>query len=253
MKGIRISSIPEMISVLRTNTMVEGLAEYGSASYTDTDFPGDYDLLVVLNHTIDTVESLHCHIAGIPVDLNIRSLAQIESGTGVSGFEAILLEARLIYDRSGKTASALRELRRCHANNKPAQFSGSSSAPMRYGARHTFDKLRNRPEHPVVLKRFLLQQAVYWAVRNYFEVRDIPYYGDSRAFSFLKEKDPVLLENIDRFYASTDVAAQTELAYEILEQVLAPVGGMWQDNELLAFGDKERGREIFQSLFQSAM
>ena len=109
---------------------------------------------------------------------------------------------------------------------------------MRHGARHTFDKLKNRPEYPNVLKRFLLQQAVYWAVRNYFEVRDIPYYGDKQAFDFLRDNDPVLLENIDRFYATTVITGQSELADIIPEQVLAPVGGMWQDDEVLVFGDQ---------------
>ena len=54
---------------------------------------------------------------------------------------------------------------------------------------------------------------------------------------------------LERFYESADCDEQVELARVLAQTVLAPVGGMWEEGEVLAFGDQEKGREAFRRLF----
>lgn len=69
-----------MLAMLKSNPHVLGLVEYGSSTYESiADEKGDYDLFVILKDKVHDVESLHFHVATIPVDLNIRSIQEIQN------------------------------------------------------------------------------------------------------------------------------------------------------------------------------
>ena len=97
----------------------------------------------------------------------------------------------------------------------------------------------------------MLHQCVYWALPQYFEIRGLPYRGEKHALAYLRQNEPDLYDAFERFYATVDFASQARLARIIEETVLAPVGGPWEEGEVLAFGDQARGREIFEELFGS--
>jgi hypothetical protein len=123
---------------------------------------------------------------------------------------------------------------------------------MRHGARHTFDKLRAGRDLPPLLKHYMLHQCVYWAVAQYFEIRGLQYKGEKHALAYLEENEPQLVEWLQRFYSTTDPDKQATLAAAIEQAVLAPVGGLWEKDELLTFGDQAMGRRVFQILFGEA-
>ena len=58
----------------------------------------------------------------------------------------------------------------------------------------------------------------------------------------------MIFKSLERFYQTTDHAEQTKLFRSIADVVLAPVGGMWKDDEVLTFGDQEKGRELYRML-----
>jgi len=242
-----------MIELLRANAAVVGLAEYGSASYTDSRIHGDYDLIVIIDPGIPSIESLHFYVGDTPVDLNLRTLEQIDAMGRADGFESILLDSRIIHDPSGEARRALDDLRGRHEASDRTAMGQERIAAMRHGAKHTFDKLRGGRNLPPLLKRYMLHQCVYWAVPHYFEIRGLQYRGEKHALAYLRENEPHLLECLDRFYSTTDPHAQEQLAGTIQEVVLAPVGGLWQNDELLAFGDQSKGQHAFQALFGEAV
>jgi hypothetical protein len=61
-----------------------------------------------------------------------------------------------------------------------------------------------------------------------------------------------------RFYAANDLEKRIEIQQMVAERVLAPIGGMWRADEILAFGDEdachlqESGARVFQDLFGNA-
>jgi hypothetical protein len=101
----------------------------------------------------------------------------------------------------------------------------------------------------------LLSTNIYWLIETYFRVRNIVYKGEKNAIEYLKENEPEIVEMLDQFYLTHDLERQIEIAQAISERMLAPVGGMWRDDEVLTFGDEdsrnlqERGYEIFHKLF----
>ena len=238
-----------MVERLRRNPAVVGLAEYGSASFDDERIDGDYDLIVVVDPGDPDVRSLHFHVVNTPVDLNLWSIEEIDAMDRTEGFDAILLDARVIHDPSGEVARAIQDLRNRHAAVPHPSLSAERIAAMRHGAAHTFDKIRDDRDLPITLKRYLLHQCVYWALPQYFEIKGLRYRGEKHGVAYLRKNEPELYGAFKRFYASMDLAEQTRLARSIQEAVLAPLGGLWQDGELLVFGDHERGAEVFEKLF----
>ena len=75
---MKMQSIEEMLAILKSNPNTLGLVEYGSPHESDNYETGDYDLFVILQDRAHDVESLHFYIKTIPVDLNIRSLQEIQ-------------------------------------------------------------------------------------------------------------------------------------------------------------------------------
>ena len=140
-----MKSIDEMLSLLKSNSNVLGLVEYGSSSHEFVkEEMGDYDLFVMLKDKTDYIESLHFRISAIPVDLNIRSIQEIQKLKYLEGFEIALLEGRIIYDPTKKVAQAIKELGKRHVEFRPNSPSEHSIAFTRHGHRHVLDKINKR-------------------------------------------------------------------------------------------------------------
>ena len=244
-----MNTIQEMIELLQENPDVVALAEYGSATYTDSHIDGDYDIIVITAPKLVRSESLHFHIGDMPVDLNLRSLDQIRAMHRIDGFESILLDCRVIHDPSGEARRALDDLRVRHKTSMGRALEQKQIAVMRHAASHTFDKLREERKLPLLLKRYLLHQCVYWAVPQYFEIRRLQYKGEKYALAYLARNEPQMAEWLEQFYTTNDLREQGTLADKIQRFVLEPIGGLWRHGELLAFGDPNQGWMTFLSLF----
>ena len=247
-----MQSIEDMIAVLTTNPEVLGLLEYGSSSVGDARMLGDYDLLVILKNKGLQVESLHFYLASVPIDLNLRTLSEIREMDQASGINQALLEARIISDPTGDVAREIQALRSRQDQVPRAKTPDEELANIRFGTKHIFDKVRGRLDSDPTLCSFLLQQNVYWLVRNYFPIRNMAFKGEPDALEFLQQNEPETYGLVEKFYAARDLGPQLELALMIAEAVLAPVGGMWRDDEVLAFGDQKAGDELYKQLFHGA-
>ena len=87
-----MQTVEKMLAFLKSNPNVLGLVEYGSSHKTDSYSQGDYDLFVILQKKDHNVESLHFYVSRTPIDLNIRTLKEIQDLKFVKGFETALLQ-----------------------------------------------------------------------------------------------------------------------------------------------------------------
>ncbi|MFC1572526.1 hypothetical protein ACFL6M_02900 [Candidatus Eisenbacteria bacterium] len=249
-----MQSIHQLTTILREHEEVLGLIEYGSAQETDATILGDYDLFVILADNDPGVESLHFRVAGIPIDLNLRTLTQLQEMTSLEDIDAALVHGRIIHDPHSLLAGELQRIRKL-PHKAACAFTEHKNAFVRHGHRHVFDKVHGRTETSPLLCRFLVNADIYWLVQSYFEVRKLPYEGEKRALNHLQDKEPELYDLIESFYGTSDLARQIELMRTMTQIVLAPAGGMWANEELLAFGHDDskdlqrRGADIFRNLF----
>lgn len=249
-----MKTLHELVQNSQRHPRVVGLVEYGSHTYTAVASEGDYDLLVLFSGYRPKVESLHFYVNEIPVDLNLRCLEDWQAGRLQSSFDHVLAQGRLIYQATPDVSDILEHFRRePPAETPPA--SQQAIASLRYGQKHMFDKIAGRHEAQPTLSQFLLYSNLYWLVQHYFTVRRLPYEGEKAAFAYLETHDPRVLQALEEIYEEQDWSRQVELARELNELVLEPVGGLWQDEEVLAFGTDEIvdlqavGRAEFAYLF----
>jgi hypothetical protein len=252
---IDIQSIEDMLAILKSNPNVLGLVEYGSPHESDNYETGDYDLFVILQDKANDVESLHFYIKTISVDLNVRSLHEIQGARYVEGFSVALLDGRVIYDPTKQVSQELQKLRERQKRYYHGELSEHSIAFTRHGHRHVFNKVKGRLDTMPVLSRFLLNTNIYWLVGTYFSVRNLPFEGEKHAIDYLERNEPEIYQGIKDFYQLTSLRQQVEIAKKLTELVLRPVGGEWKDDEVLAFGGDEtkdlqnKGKELFEELF----
>ena len=251
-----MQTIDEMMSALEHCPEVLGLVGYGSDHQADDYAMGDCDLFVVLDHKAPSVESLHFYVGDVPVDLNLMTLDEIRHLDVTDGFHLVaLFDGRVLHDPIGKATLALEELRRRRQQFSPKELSAHAIAFTRHGHKHVFDKIKGRLDTMPVFCRFLLSTNIYWLIETYFRVRGIVFKGEKHAIEYLQRNEPEIFEAIAEFYTTQDLERQAEIAHAISEQVLAPVGGMWRKDEILAFGDEnsenlqEQGYELFCKLF----
>lgn len=251
-----IKTIDEMISALKYHPEVLGLVGYGSDHQTDDYALGDCDLFVILDHRDTAVESLHFYVGGVPVDLNLMTLDEVRHLDATDNFHSVaLLDGRILHDPTGKVIRAFEELRRRRRQSPPKELSEHTVAFIRHGHKHIFDKVKGRLETMPVFCRFLLSTNIYWLIETYFHVRGLVYKGEKHAIGYLQHHEPEIFETIAEFYATRDLERQVEIVYALTERVLVPVGGMWRNEEVLAFGDESsenlqgRGYEAFCKLF----
>jgi hypothetical protein len=93
-------------------------------------------------------------------------------------------------------------------------------------------------------------------VRSYFQIRRLAWKGEKASLEYLEAEEPGVFRNMVEFYGTQDLRHKLTLLHGLTRKILAPVGGMWQEDDLLTFGEgegedlQERGRALFGRLFE---
>jgi hypothetical protein len=250
-----LKNLEEMISQLEDNDNVLGLVQYGSRLPSDMSHGGDFDLFVFMQNRSDDVESIHFYVGGIPVDLNLRTMEDLQSERPVDNIDHTLLRAEIIFDRTGMLKKEIAALSDRWAS-RPDKLSEHEVSFQRFSQKHLLDKVKNRLIKEPLLCEFLLSTNIYWLVQNYFRVRLIPFPGEKSALRWLKRNETELYEKIGSFYKSSNLAEKLEISKILTDLVLAPINGPWRAGELIVFGRSHeaadlhvKGMEVFSELF----
>jgi predicted nucleotidyltransferase len=78
---MHIDTLPALIDRLKAHPGVIGIVRYGGRRVDDPAPGGDFDLFVLLDDPPPPVESLHFYVGHIPVDMNLRTLADLDRAT----------------------------------------------------------------------------------------------------------------------------------------------------------------------------
>jgi hypothetical protein len=229
------NDLPELIRRLRANPAVLGIARYGGRAAGDTEPGGDFDIFVIVRERPSDLESVHFHCGGIPVDMNVRDLADLRREAPLTEIDHAISDAELLHDPLGEVASLAKAARKRWAP-QPARLTEHEVNFSRFCQRHALDKVRHRLDAEPLLADVLLSTNVYWLIQAYFRVRSLPFLGESPALCHLRENEPRVSALIKAFYAASSRAEKLSISDELTEAVLEPIGGPWRDGETLSFG-----------------
>lgn len=231
-----MNDLREMIERLKAHSEVLGLIRYGGRHVNDMSPGGDFDLFVILKEAPENVESLHFYVEDIPVDLNLRTLTDLQRESPLTEIDLSLLQGEILYDVTGELAKLIKAAgQRWRSVADVSGLTTHEANFLRFSHQHALDKIRHRLQSNPLMSEFLLASNVYWLVLNYFRLRLMPFPGERRALEWLAEYDAEFHHDLTRFYESRRLEDKFQLSESLSERALEPVGGLWKKHELIAF------------------
>lgn len=230
------SSLTELVERLQQSPSVLGILRYGGRKLGDESKGGDFDLYVITTERsrtrVTNIESIHFYVNGIPVDMNIRTPADLGSETPPFPMDILLAAAEIIYDKQG-TLEELLNKASVTWNTTSLSLNPNRMNWERFSQKHVLDKLRHRINQNVLLSQLLLNTNIYWLLCNYFLVRNIPYPGEGSALEYLHQNDPEIYDKMTHFYQCTDMEQKFKINEELTDLILEPANGPWGNEETL--------------------
>ncbi len=248
-------TIPALLAALQEHPDVIGLLRFGSQPEPNQPIAGDYDLFVVLTSADPHVRSVHFCLDQMPIDLNLISLDELERITPADHFRSrAFCEGTVLYDPHGFVTQVQAQLQE-QLRHQAAALSEHTIATTRHWHRHMLDKVRNRLDTMPTFCRYALHTNCIQLVRTYFRIYGLPYPGETRAFGYLRTHEPTVFNLLKAYLDSQALPEQLDLLTALAEHILAPIGGLWQHDEVLAFGTEAsdnlqaRGIDVLMQLF----
>lgn len=228
----RFQSIAEFLDWLKTRPGVLGIIEYGNRTWNDQSPGGDYDLTLVVEDGLLRPGGLTFVLGGMPVDCGLCPRSDLERATPLSEFDVVLVRGRLLWDREGDLAAALDSIRVRWSDAAPAPTSQEIDWE-RFTQRHVFDKVRHRLQSEPTYCRFLLATNMFWLLEFYMSLHALKKADYRMALEHLRAGDPQAWSDWERFYTTHDPAEMLALAEPLADRLLAPIGGLWREDEVI--------------------
>jgi len=236
-------NLSELVDRIRESPRVIGIVRYGSRPPEDMSSGGDFDIFVFLGGNSLDLESLHFYIKNIPVDINLRTIEDLNLNKPISFIDFALIDGDLLFDKTGileKKISSLKQRWKIQSN----ELTENEKSWERFSQRHVLDKVKGRLNEEPLFCEFLLNTNIYWLVQNYFRLRRIPYPGEKDALEWINIKETNIHNKIEDFYRTKDLKKKLEISEELTELVLKPIGSSWRKGELLTLGRNKQGSDI---------
>jgi nucleotidyltransferase-like protein len=210
------AALTTVVDSLRACPAVIAIGAYGSTADQAWTPSSDVDLLVVLNQD-PPIESVRLRVGSVPVDINLRTADDSSHGIGGASF---VPEATALWDPQHLLGNS---------NTTATPPDPSSARMLRYLLAHSIDKARQLESTPELARLFAGGEAGF-VVRGYYQARGLWFPGPVRGLRDLTSREPELL----RLLTAIASGPEPPSAYltDAAELALAPIGGLWRDNEL---------------------
>jgi len=251
-----IKNLENLVAKLKNNSKVISIIEYGNRSFYNSSGNGDYDIFVIVEERLYSIESLHFYINDIPVDLNIRTIEDLKKEEPLSFIDSSIFKGRIIYDKNDVVHKLKRESKQ-KWKEKEDKFTEYDIAFERFSKKHVLDKVQRRLDSDPILCNLLLNTNIYWLLQSYFKFNNLIYPGEKKAISYIKENDPDIYKRLKEFYQKNDLEEKLCITEKMTDLVLKNIGGLWKQDEIIAFGInkkvnnlKGKGKKVYDILLK---
>ncbi len=243
-------SLDEVITRLKGNSTVDGLAFFGSrisAHYTPV---SDFDLLILIDSASVNIFQLLTHIDHRMADVAFVSV--VDADRAVSGLAAKdwtlvqrlfmfkMRHAQIAYDRSQRLVRAQRLAQDLAATQ---QLMPRSSYESIYAAwfwqnfllRHIKRMAQSEDHVYQTATDMMLLTALGGLCRDYFIVRSLPWEGEKAAIGYFESNDHSFLDLFRESIACLDRRQKIKLYEELVTRVIEPCGELWDAGVAAAF------------------
>jgi len=225
-------TLTEMVNHLSHLPGVVGVVEYGSRTHSNMLPGGDYDLTVIFEQLISkNVSGIHLHVGGIPVDCMLLSIADFTLPTPSDSFHLVHLNCTILYDKNGITKALLEDVKTHWC--KPNALNDSQKMWIRFGAKHTLDKLKHRLLDDEIYSHFFIAQTCGYLMEIYTDLNGLELGKIQVQLAHMQANDPVLYEYICTLLKTLDMSIKFDMLQKSMDYLAADLGGMWVEGEAL--------------------
>lgn len=251
------NSLSEMINHFKNNPKIEGILEYGSKHYLETEnTSGDYDLTIVTTEKIFfSLTGVHFHVQNIPVDCMIKSLSDFNTDKPTNKFDYVHLNANILFDRFGRIGEMLKTI-----NDKwiiKEDLTEREISKYRFRFSHFIDKLKHRicKAEYYMFCCHTMTIAISQSLECYCRLNNLPLGKPLLYFTHMQQNNKQLYILFKKYYNARLIMNKFKILKSIFEILLSDIGGLWRTNEILYHGntdnvpenEKEMIREILNN------
>ena len=232
--------LDEVLKRLQAQPEVDAILLAG-ATGTESPKPySDYDILVVLNEmpvtpsliitVVDTILTEVYFIKAATMDEMIANPETVEANSLLGAFTSMVVRGEIAYDASGRLTRLREVAPQTHYDEILAHQVYSSWYSLTYNHQQNLRYYHSLDD----LYLDALQCRMLYCISNclsaYFTLRELPWRGEKEAIRYLRQHDPVYLEQFKATVSAGDIHAQFP-QYEKLVDLTLPVGmSLWADS-----------------------
>jgi hypothetical protein len=218
---------PAVVRVQQLQSVEQYQAAYifGSGARGDTTAASDLDVHVLVDRETACTSVSHPIINGVKLDLSFLSFEQLAARTAreIERAERVpmVAESTVVFDKTGD----LTRLRAEATQARPKPWTAAEYQEIQFAVYHVNDKaerfLSTDPPGALLVMHTGLRELV----NAHYRINSRWRVSDKRVLADLREWDPALAGLVERLVIAADVSAKFAIWTEIIEYVLAPLGG----------------------------
>jgi len=254
---MEFATISDFIESLKFNENIVGIVEYGGRQWNDLSKGGDYDLTVITKNMIsEDIGGLHFHIAGIPIDCIIKSVADFLYENPLSPFDTIHLNCKILFDREGITEGLLKRIKTAWSNS--FDIAERDILWFRFVFKHVIDKLRYRLHDDELYSNYSMADAMRYFLQSYEKIKNRKPGKIKDLLKYIKENESDLYNMLENYFKASDLDTKFHYLELCADYMAKDIGGVWQEGEVLfhlnkAYTSKEEKDKVYNFIFNNGL
>jgi len=231
-EGFRLDRIPRrfrpaLLDIQRLEMMgrYQGALIFGSVARGDATDASDLDVRVVVDVESSCAALNHPTIGGVKLDLTFLSLSQLAEQTKAEierGLRVpMVAESIVVFDKNGN----LTRLRESAREARPKSCSHAEQRAIQFAVFHVNDKAERLLTTDPSGALLVMHASFPELLKTHYRTRNRWQVSDKRVLSDLRDWEPALATLVDRFVSTADAATKFGMWTEIVDYVMAPLGG----------------------------
>lgn len=223
----RFTAVVNAIAALQQHDRYEGAFVFGSYVTGELYEQSDLDVVVLVTDAAACPEVSHPRLQGIPVDISFFSYEQIQHSiqeTLAKGFrpKPWLYASQILFDKQGR----LYELAQwVQATAQPACATQADYADIQLSCYYFLTKARKQLDNDPTAALLVMMNNLNDLLRYHYKIHGRWRVADKRILGELATWDPAMEQRLRAFLTATSVAQRLALWEQMIDHVLAPIGG----------------------------
>ncbi len=213
------------VKALEQRKRYYGAIIFGSVARDEWTLNSDLDVKVVVDEANSCENINHPIIDGVKLDVTFISLAQLQTSTHAEIEKAervpLIAEAIIVFDKTGELAA----LKDRALLARPKALTQNDHQFIQFMLYHANNKVERHLDSDPAAGLVVMHVSFTDLLRMHYQICGRWWLSDKRLLRDLRQWDPQMAALVERFVVTNDVGRKFALWTEIVDYIIAPLGG----------------------------